>query len=147
MTQLPRGPVMLDIAGTELTLEDRERLTHPSVGGIILFARNYASPQQLALLTNAILALRDPQLLIAVDHEGGRVQRFRDGFTELPPMRTLGERWDHDAPGAADEAERCGRGIASELAAHGVDVSFTPVLDLAPGRKSRIGARAFHRHP
>ena len=147
MTPLPRGPVMLDIAGTELTAEDRERLLHPSVGGIILFARNYASPRQLGLLTGAILALRDPPLLIAVDHEGGRVQRFRDGFTELPPMRTLGQRWDHDAPGAADEAERCGLVIASELAAHGVDFSFTPVLDLDHGQSSVIGDRAFHRNP
>jgi beta-N-acetylhexosaminidase len=143
MTPLPRGPVMLDIAGTELTAEDRERLLHPSVGGIILFARNYATPRQLGLLTGAILALRDPPLLIAVDHEGGRVQRFRDGFTELPPMRTLGQRWDHDAPGAADEAERCGLVIA----VHGVDFSFTPVLDLDHGQSSVIGDRAFHRNP
>ena len=147
MTPLPRGPVMLDIAGTELTAEDRERLLHPSVGGIILFARNYASPRQLGLLTRAIVALRDPPLLIAVDHEGGRVQRFRDGFTELPPMRTLGQRWDHDAPGAADEAERCGLVIASELAAHGADFSFTPVLDLDHGQSLVIGDRAFHRNP
>src|ERR1700681_2946631 len=147
MTPLPRGPVMLDIAGTELTAEDRERLLHPSVGGIILFARNYGSPRQLSLLAGAILALRDPPLLIAVDHEGGRVQRFRDGFTQLPPMRTLGQRWDHDAPGAADEAERCGLVIASELAAHGVDFSFIPVLDLDHGQSSVIGDRAFHRNP
>ena len=146
MIPLPRGPVMLDIAGLELTVEDRERLAHPSVGGIILFARNYASPRQLDLLTGAIRALRDPQLLIAVDHEGGRVQRFHDGFTELPPMRTLGQRWDHDASGAAGEAERLGRIIASELAAHGVDFSFTPVLDLDHGQSSVIGDRAFHRN-
>ena len=147
MTPLPRGPVMLDIAGTELTAEDRERLLHPSVGGIILFARNYASLRQLAALTGAILALRDAPLLIAVDHEGGRVQRFRDGFTEIPPMRTLGQRWDHDAPGATDEAERRGRTIASELAAQGVDFSFTPVLDLDHGQSWVIGDRAFHRNP
>jgi beta-N-acetylhexosaminidase len=147
MTPLPRGPVMLDIAGIELTAEDRERLLHPSVGGIILFARNYASPRQLGLLTGAILALRDPPLLIAVDHEGGRVQRFHDGFTEIPPMRTLGQRWDHHALGAVDEAERLGRTIASELAAHGVDFSFTPVLDLDHGQSSVIGDRAFHRNP
>jgi beta-N-acetylhexosaminidase len=147
MIPLPRGPVMLDIAGIELTVEDRERLTHPSVGGVILFARNYASPRQLGLLTGAIHALRDPPLLIAVDHEGGRVQRFRDGFTELPPMRTLGERWDHDTLGAAGEAERFGWVIASELAEHGVDFSFTPVLDLDHGQSSVIGDRAFHRNP
>src|SRR5438105_15600992 len=147
MTPLPRGPVMLDIAGTELTAADRERLLHPSVGGIILFARNYASLRQLGLLTGAIVALRDPPLLIAVDHEGGRVQRFRGGFTEIPPMRTLGQRWDHDAPGAADEAERRGRTIASELAAHGAGFSFSPVLDLDHGRSWVIGDRAFHRKP
>jgi beta-N-acetylhexosaminidase len=146
MIPLPRGPVMLDIAGLELTVEDRERLAHPSVGGIILFARNYASPRQLDLLTGAIRALRDPPLLIAVDHEGGRVQRFHDEFTELPPMRTLGQRWDHDASGAAGEAERLGRIIASELAAHGVDFSFTPVLDLDHGQSSVIGDRAFDRN-
>jgi beta-N-acetylhexosaminidase len=138
---------MLDVAGIELSMEDRERLTHPSVGGVILFARNYVSPWQLDLLTASIGALRDPPLLIAVDHEGGRVQRFHDGFTELPPMRKLGERWDRDARGAADEAERCGRIIASELAAHGVDFSFTPVLDLDHGQSSVIGDRAFHRDP
>jgi beta-N-acetylhexosaminidase len=138
---------MLDVAGAELTVEDRERLTHPSVGGVILFARNYVWAPQLDLLTATIGALRDPPLLIAVDHEGGRVQRFREGFTELPPMRTLGERWDRDAPGAADEAERFGRIIASELAAHRIDFSFTPVLDLDHGQSSVIGDRAFHRNP
>jgi beta-N-acetylhexosaminidase len=147
MSLLPRGPVMLDVAGTELDQEHRERLVHPLVGGVILFARNYASLAQLDLLTHAIRSLRDPQLLIAVDHEGGRVQRFREGFTALPPMRTLGERWDLDAFQATVEAERCGRVIASELAVHGVDFSFTPVLDLDYGQSSVIGNRAFHRNP
>jgi len=147
MTRLARGPVMLDIVGIELIMEDRDRLMHPLVGGVILFARNYESPRQLDLLTDSIGALRDPPLLIAVDHEGGRVQRFRDGFSDLPPMRALGQRWDRDAPGAIGEAERCGRLIASELAAHGVDFSFTPVLDLDHGQSSVIGDRAFHRDP
>jgi len=147
MTQLARGPVMLDIVGIELNVEDRDRLMHPLVGGVILFARNYESHRQLDLLTDSIGALRDPPLLIAVDHEGGRVQRFRDGFSDLPPMRALGQRWDRDAPGAIAEAERCGRLIASELAAHGVDFSFTPVLDLDHGQSSVIGDRAFHRDP
>ena len=147
MIQLPRGPVMLDVAGIELEQEDRERLLHPLVGGVILFARNYASPAQLDLLTGAIRALRDPHLLIAVDHEGGRVQRFRDGFTELPPMRTLGQHWDQDPREAVGEAERCGKLIASELGAHGIDFSFTPVLDLDYGQSSVIGHRAFHRNP
>jgi beta-N-acetylhexosaminidase len=144
---LARGPVMVDVLGTELAADDRERLLHPLVGGVILFARNYASPAQLELLTEAILGLRDPQLLIAVDHEGGRVQRFRAGFTALPPMRTLGQLWDFDPRQAADEAEHCGRVIASELGARGVDFSFTPVLDLDYGHSAVIGNRAFHRNP
>jgi beta-N-acetylhexosaminidase len=138
---------MLDVAGIELDQEDRERLVHPVVGGVILFARNYVSPTQLGLLTGEILALRDPPLLIAVDHEGGRVQRFRDGFTALPPMRALGQLWDFDPRQAAGEAEQCGRVIASELAAHRVDFSFTPVLDLDYGQSAVIGNRAFHRNP
>src|SRR5438105_1824377 len=104
MTALPRGAVMLDIAGTELEGEDRERLLHPMVGGVILFARNYVSPPQLDLLTQAIIELRSPPLLIAVDHEGGRIQRFRNGFSQLPAMRTLGELWDRSPFDAAEEA-------------------------------------------
>jgi beta-N-acetylhexosaminidase len=138
---------MLDVAGIELEQEDRERLAHPLVGGVILFSRNFASPAQLRLLTGEILALRDPHLLIAVDHEGGRVQRFREGFAALPPMRTLGQLWDSDRRQASDEAARFGLVIASELAAHGVDFSFTPVLDLDYGQSAVIGNRAFHRNP
>src|SRR5436190_4688159 len=125
MTMLPRGPVMLDVAGTELNSEDRERILHPMVGGVILFARNYVSLAQLDLLTEAIGKLRDPPPLIAVDHEGGRVQRFREGFTGMPPMRRLGRLWDRAPLEAAAEAQRCGRVIASELGAHGIDFSFT----------------------
>jgi beta-N-acetylhexosaminidase len=101
----------------------------------------------LKALTGAIRALRTPRLLIAVDHEGGRVQRFRDGFSAIPPMRTLGERWDRDVVGAAREAARLGRAIADELLAHGVDFSFTPVLDVDYGASAVIGDRAFHRNP
>jgi len=144
---LPRGPVMLDIGGLELTVEDRERLAHPLVGGVILFARNYGSPSQLKELVASIRGLRDLAPLIAVDHEGGRVQRFREGFTAIPPMRSLGELWDRDVAGAGEEAERLGRVIAAELLAHGVDFSFTPVLDLDYGTSEVIGDRAFHRHP
>jgi beta-N-acetylhexosaminidase len=144
---LARGPVMLDVEGLELSGEDRARLLHPLVGGVILFARNYASPAQLAALTQAIHALRSPQLLIAVDHEGGRVQRFRDGFTAIPPMRTLGAHWDRDVAAAAGEAIRLGWTMARELRAHGVDFSFTPVLDLDFGASTVIGDRAFHRNP
>jgi beta-N-acetylhexosaminidase len=142
-----RGPVMLDVAGLELTPDDRERLCHPLVGGVILFARNYESPEQLRVLTAAVRALRAPELLIAVDHEGGRVQRFREGFTAIAPMRTLGERWDSDVASAAREAARIGWIIGSELRAHGVDFSFTPVLDLDYGSSGVIGNRAFHRNP
>ncbi len=144
---LPRGPVMLGIEGLELTGADRERLLHPLAGGAILFTRNYESPAQLERLTAAIHALREPHLLIAVDHEGGRVQRFREGFTGIPPMRTLGEIWDRDVAGAAREARKLGFVLASELRGLGVDFSFTPVLDLDHGTSGVIGDRAFHRNP
>lgn len=144
---LPRGPVMLGIEGPELTAADRERLLNPLAGGAILFTRNYTSSAQLERLTTEIHALRDPPLLIAVDHEGGRVQRFRDGFTAIPPMRTLGEAWDRDVAGAAREAMRWGALLASELRAHGIDFSFAPVLDIDHGTSAVIGDRAFHRNP
>ena len=147
MTAQPRGPVMLDVAGLALEAEDRERIAHPLVGGVILFARNFESPRQLAHLTASIRKLRDPAPLVAVDHEGGRVQRFRTGFTAIPPMRTLGELWDRDVVAATSEAERLGRTIADELTAHGIDFSFTPVLDLDFGASGVIGDRAFHRSP
>jgi beta-N-acetylhexosaminidase len=141
------GPVMLDVAGLEVTAADRKRLQHPLVGGVILFARNYASPQQVAALTAAIHALRDPPLLIAVDHEGGRVQRFRDGFSAIPSMRAYGRLWDRDASAAREAARQTGFVIGAELRAHGVDFSFTPVLDIDYGESSVIGDRAFHRDP
>ncbi|HLO62567.1 MAG TPA: beta-N-acetylhexosaminidase [Azonexus sp.] len=147
MKQLPLGPLMIDIAGTELSDLDRERLCHPLVGGIILFSRNYADPRQLSALTEAIHALRSPSLLIAVDHEGGRVQRFRDGFTRLPPMALLGKLWDRDATSACVAAREVGYVLAAELRARGVDYSFTPVLDLDYGPSRVIGDRAFHRNP
>ena len=146
-TALPRGPVMLGIEGLELTDTDRARLLHPFAGAAILFTRNYASPKQLTALTAAIHALRDPPLLIAVDHEGGRVQRFREGFTPIPAMRTLGDLWDRDVAEAAREAVRLGWTLASELRKCGVDFSFTPVLDLDYGTSGVIGDRAFHRNP
>jgi beta-N-acetylhexosaminidase len=145
--QLPRGPLMLGIEGLELGAADRERLLQPQVGGVILFARNYATPAQLKALTTSIANLRTPRLLIAVDHEGGRVQRFRDGFSAVPPMRALGELWDRDVAAAAHEATRLGWTIGSELRAHGVDFSFAPVLDLDYGASTVIGDRAFHRNP
>jgi beta-N-acetylhexosaminidase len=145
--QLTHGPVMLDVAGTELTADDRRRLAHPLVGGVILFARNYSSPGQLAELTREIHGVRQPPLLIAVDHEGGRVQRFREGFTVLPAMRELGAEWDNDAKRARQLAEAVGYVLAAELRTSGVDLSFTPVLDVDHGNSSVIGDRAFHSDP
>lgn len=147
MKHLPPGPLMIDIAGTELTDLDRARLCHPLVGGIILFSRNYADPAQLTALTSEIHALRNPPLLIAVDHEGGRVQRFRDGFTRLPAMRMLGALYDRDPMAALAAARDVGFVLAAELRACGVDYSFTPVLDLDYGPSRVIGDRAFHRDP
>ncbi len=141
------GPVMLDIAGTVLTAEDEARLRHPLVGGVILFTRNYASPRQLDELTASIHALRSPALLIAVDHEGGRVQRFREGFTRIPAMRELGRIWDGYPKRARHLAHQAGYVLAAELRACGVDFSFTPVLDVDFGSSSVIGDRAFHSEP
>ncbi len=139
------GPIMLDVEGTELNADDIRRLQHPLVGGVILFGRNYESPSQLKELTAAIHAVRQPPLLIAVDHEGGRVQRFREGFTRIPAMRELGKVWDKSRKRAKDMAEQVGWVLAAELRAHGVDFSFTPVLDVDFGNSSVIGDRAFHR--
>uniref|UniRef100_Q47EF2 Beta-hexosaminidase n=1 Tax=Dechloromonas aromatica (strain RCB) TaxID=159087 RepID=Q47EF2_DECAR len=147
MMHLPLGPLMIDITGTELTDLDRERLCHSLVGGIILFSRNYANQDQLLELCSAIHTLRSPSLLIAVDHEGGRVQRFRDGFTRLPPMATLGKLWDRDPQAALVATRQTGYVLAAELRARGVDYSFTPVLDLDYGPSRVIGDRAFHRQP
>ncbi len=144
---IPLGPVMADVAGLRLDDADRRRLSHPLVGGIILFARNFESPGQLESLTAEIRALREPALLICVDHEGGRVQRFRSGFTAIPPMRKLGELWDRDRAAAVRAAESTGHAIGAELGAHGVDFSFTPVLDLDYGASSVIGDRSFHASP
>ncbi len=144
---MPRGPVVLDVAGLVLDDADRARLMHPLTGGVILFSRNFGDVVQLTALTASIRALRTPALLIAVDHEGGRVQRFREGFTAIPAMRTLGTLWDRDVAAASVEAERLGHVMATELRAHDVDFSFTPVLDLDFGGSSVIGDRAFHGNP
>lgn len=139
------GPVMGDIPGLELTEADITRLTHPLIGGVILFARNFSSPEQLKALTASIHALREPMLPIAVDHEGGRVQRFLQGFTKIPPMRALGEAWDRDPNAATGLAKDVGYVMGRELHAHGIDFSFAPVLDLDYGESGVIGNRAFHR--
>lgn len=141
------GPVMLDVGGLELTVEERERLRHPATGGVILFARNFESPRQLVALTHDIRDLRRPPLLVAVDQEGGRVQRFQNGFTRIPPMRAFGRRWDGDAEDARRLAQFAGYVIAVELRAHGVDFSFAPVLDVDFGASSVIGDRAFSEEP
>lgn len=141
------GPVMLDVLGTRLTNEDVARLRHPLVGGVILFKRNYESPAQLAELTAAIHALRPTPLLVAVDHEGGRVQRFRDGFTRIPPMRELGKIWDIAPQRARHLAQQAGYVLAAELRGCGVDFSFTPVLDVDHEHSGVIGDRAFHSDP
>lgn len=141
------GPVMLDIEGTELTADDKKKLLHPLIGGVILFARNFSSRGQLVQLTTEIHALRTPSLLIAVDHEGGRVQRFREDFTRLPPMRELGRIWDEHPIKARHLAQQTGYVLAAELRAAGVDLSFTPVLDMDHGQSCIIGDRAFHHKP
>lgn len=141
----PLGPVMLDVVGTTLNEDDIRRISHPLTGGVILFARNFESRQQLTALAKAIHEVR-PGVLIAVDHEGGRVQRFKtDGFTKLPPMRRLGELWDRDVLASVKAATDIGFVLAAELRACGVDLSFTPVLDLDYGESGVIGDRAFHR--
>ena len=144
---MPLGPVLAAVAGTGLSAADRERLVHPLVGGVTLFARNYADAAQLTELCAAIHGLREPRLLICVDHEGGRVQRFRDGFTRVPPMRNIGALWQSSASRARAAAHAAGVVIASELAACGVDLSFAPVLDLDYGVSSIIGDRALHPTP
>nr|MBS0021581.1 beta-N-acetylhexosaminidase [Gammaproteobacteria bacterium] len=144
---MPLGPIMLDLAGPELVAEERELLLHPLVGGVILFSRNYESPEQLTALTSVIHGLREPRLLIAVDQEGGRVQRFQAGFTRLPASANLGLLYDQDKRRGLALAEACGWVLAAELGFAGVDFSFAPVLDLARSRSAVIGDRAFHSDP
>jgi beta-N-acetylhexosaminidase len=141
------GPVMVDLAGTEMTAEERERLRHPLVGGVILFTRNYVSPEQITALIADIHGVREPRLLVAIDHEGGRVQRFRDGFTRLPAVRKLGHVYDENQKRAKRLAHTAGWLMAAELRAVGVDFSFAPVLDLDRGNSQVIGDRAFHSEP
>ena len=138
------GPVMLDIDGLSLSPADRELLREPAVGGLILFSRNYESPQQLTELVDEVRALRSPPLIIAVDHEGGRVQRFRDGFTMIPPMRVIGRQYSTDPKSALALARQGGWLIAAELRACGIDLCFAPCVDLDWGVSDIIGDRAFH---
>ena len=145
--RLPPGPVVADVVGPVLTDEDRERLRHPAAGAVILFSRNYEGPDQLGSLTAEIEKLREPALPICVDHEGGRVQRFREGFTRIMPMRELGRQWDRDREKAKEAARAAAYIIGAELGAHGLDFSFAPVLDLDYGGSSVIGDRALHFDP
>ena len=138
------GCLMVDVAGRSLLPEDRDVLEHPLVGGVILFTRNYDGPAQLAALVAEIRALRRPPLLVAVDHEGGRVQRFRPGFTLLPPMRRLGREYDLDRASGRALAREAGWLIGAELRSVGIDLAFTPVVDLDYGVNEAIGDRAFH---
>jgi beta-N-acetylhexosaminidase len=141
------GPVMVDIVGTQISDEDRQRICHPATGGVILFARNYESPQQLHRLTQAIHELRSPHLLIAVDQEGGRVQRFRDGLTRLPAAAAVWQYFNGDERRARRTAHELGWLMAAELRALGVDFSFAPVADLNRELGSVIGDRAFAAAP
>jgi beta-N-acetylhexosaminidase len=141
------GPIMLDIDELALSPADRSILREPAVGGVILFSRNYESPHQLADLVAEIRALRSPPLLIAVDHEGGRVQRFREGFSRIPPMRQLGHYYDRDPIQAMQLVRTTGWLIGSELRAVGIDLCFAPCVDLDWGVSDVIGDRAFHKKP
>lgn len=141
-----RGPLMVDVGGLTLTAEDREVLAHPDVGSVILFSRNVDTPEQIRALTSAMREVR-PELWIAVDQEGGRVQRFREGFTRLPAMRQFGHQYDTDPAAALAAAQACGELMAREVKSVGVDFSFAPVLDLDVGVSGVIGDRAFHTEP
>ncbi len=138
---------MIDVASTELDDQDREVLQHPAVGGVVLFSRNYSDPAQLTRLVQSMRQARSGPLLICVDHEGGRVQRFRDGFTVIPAMRQLGHLYDHDTQSAISLASDCAWLYATELAQCGIDFSFAPVLDIDRGLCDAIGDRALHSEP
>ena len=138
---------MADVGGLALTAEDREVLAHPLIGGVILFARNYSDPEQLRALCVELLALKRPRLLLAVDHEGGRVQRFRVGFTRIPAMGTLGKLHEESPPRALEEAQAQGLIVGRELSAYGIDLCFAPVLDRDTGVSQIIGDRAFSDNP
>jgi beta-N-acetylhexosaminidase len=140
------GPLMIDLEGTSMMAEEREMLRHPLVGGVILFTRNYADPEQLSGLVAGIHAARSPQVIVAVDHEGGRVQRFRTGFSALPAPRRIGHEYDANARAGLELARSMGWLMAAELRAHGVDLSFAPCVDIDYG-VSFITDRAFHGSP
>ena len=139
------GPLMIDLLGKELLADERELLRHPLVGGIILFTRNFDSRDQIQQLITEVRAVRKPPLLVAVDYEGGRVQRFRKDFTVLPPMRAIGQAYDQNHQAGLQLAKQAGWLLAAELRAVGIDLSFGPVVDLDYGASSVIGDRSLHR--
>jgi len=147
ITAMSHGPVMLDLLGLEVTSEEREILKHPATGGVILFSRNFESPEQVENLINQIKSVRSPKLLIAVDQEGGRVQRFKKGFSRLPAAARFGQYYDHDHKKALHITQEIAWLMATELRSVGVDFSFAPVLDLGIGISDVIGDRAFHKDP
>ncbi|HVY24707.1 MAG TPA: beta-N-acetylhexosaminidase [Steroidobacteraceae bacterium] len=138
------GPLMIDLLGKQLLPEERELLKHPLVGGVILFTKNFESREQIRQLVNEVRALRSPPLLVAVDYEGGRVQRFRHDFTQIPPMRVLGRAYDQNAAHGLQLARQTGWLLAAELRAVNIDLSLGPVVDLDYGASSVIGDRALH---
>ncbi len=147
LKRLPLGPIMLDVASLTLSDKERETLVHPLVGGVILFARNYQNREQVAALISEIKSLRSPELLVAVDQEGGRVQRFKDGFTRLPAANSFGESWQADKQTAPIKAFESAVTMASELIEVGVDFSFAPVFDVETQASDVIGDRSFHSDP
>lgn len=144
---MPLGPVMLDVEGLALTEADKQRLLHPLTGAVILFARNYSDPEQVKKLIDKIAELRSPKLLIAVDQEGGRVQRFQQGFTRLPAASYFGELWEQNSEQACSEAKQSAITMAQELIEVGVDFSFAPVFDVTTKESEVIGDRCFHPDP
>ena len=138
------GPLMIDLEGPVMSAPERELLRHPLVGGVILFTRNYTDPDQLTALVTSIHEVRTPPLIVGVDHEGGRVQRFRTGFSRLPPLRRIGHEFDLNPKAGTDLARQMGWLMAAELRSHGVDISFAPCVDLDYGVSEIIGDRAFH---
>ncbi len=144
---MSHGPLMLDLVAASVSADERDLLSHPAVGGVILFSRNYESPAQLTALVTEIHALREPSLLVAVDQEGGRVQRFREGFTRLPPPAWFGKLYNRNPKRSLQITRAIAWLMATELRASGVDFSFAPVLDLDTGVSSVIGDRALHAQP
>jgi beta-N-acetylhexosaminidase len=141
------GPLMIDLAGPRIEADELELLRHPLVGGVILFTRNFTDPSELTSLVEAIHAARSPALIVAVDHEGGRVQRFKHSFSRLPPARRIGHEFDADPRAGLALARRMGWLMAAELRAHGIDLSFAPCVDIDYGLSEVIGDRAYHSRP